>query len=170
MCCGTPLSEALKDSDINVRRSVAWALRSSGDGRAVVSLIETLKDQDLLVRRYAAQALGQIGDPRAIEPLIKAGATEALLKFDQNEVEHARKSILMPQMKVGNLHISLITNSLLQPHGSLNKKISDRLTSKGMAISDRNLVYELGIEDVLELVSVSGDVAKQYIDALKMMV
>jgi hypothetical protein len=141
------------------------------EARAVEPLTELLKkDPSSSVRSDAAQALGQIGDPRAIEPLIKAGATEALLKFDQNEVEHARKSILMPQMKVGNLHISLITNSLLQPHGSLNKKISDRLTSKGMAISDRNLVYELGIEDVLELVSVSGDVAKQYIDALKMMV
>jgi len=52
----------------------------------------------------------------------------------------------------------------------LTKKISDRLASRGMAVSDRNLVYELGIEDVLELVSVSRDVAKQYIDALKMMV
>jgi HEAT repeat protein len=174
-----PLIEALKDPVMGIGKA-ASALGKIGDKRAVEPLIEALKSPDDFLRSLAAFALGEIGDKRAVEPLIEAlkdpysgvrrGAEDSLLKFNQIEVERVRKSIFIRQMKVGELHISLITHSLLQPSGSLNKKVSARLASKGLAVSDRNMVHELEIDDVLELVKVSRDVAKQYIDALKMMV
>ena len=60
--------------------------------------------------------------------------------------------------------------SLLTANRHLHEKISNRLQLKGITITERNLVYELKPDDILELVQVTNDVAKEYIDSLKLLV
>jgi HEAT repeat protein len=73
-----PLVAALRDSDPEVRRAAAGALRLVPDPRAVDPLIAALKDQDTQVRERAAEALGRTRDPRAVARLVKALADRNL--------------------------------------------------------------------------------------------
>ena len=63
-----PLTKALGDAAMSVRRHAAKALGEIGDVRAVEPLIKALGEGN----SSAAGALGKIGDVRAVEPLIKA--------------------------------------------------------------------------------------------------
>lgn len=65
-----PLSAALKDEDVRVRRKAVWSLRDTKNADMVEPLIAALKDTDVEVRIGAAQALGKFKDARAVEPLI----------------------------------------------------------------------------------------------------
>jgi len=76
-----PLIQALKESDVQIRRAAAGALEkvgnaeaveAIGDSRAVEYLIQALMDKEEDVRWYSAMALGEIGDQRALEPLTQA--------------------------------------------------------------------------------------------------
>jgi HEAT repeat protein/beta-lactamase regulating signal transducer with metallopeptidase domain len=66
------LVAALRDSDVEVRRTAANSLGQIEDKRAVPALIAALRDSDGEVRQQAAWALGQLEDRRATEPLIAA--------------------------------------------------------------------------------------------------
>ena len=68
----TALVAALRDSDVEVRRTAANSLGQIEDKRAVPALIAALRDSDEEVRQQAAWALGQLEDRRATEPLIAA--------------------------------------------------------------------------------------------------
>ena len=50
----------LADSDAWVRRTAAWALGETKDGRAVDPLSNMLEDPEAEVRKQAAAALGEI--------------------------------------------------------------------------------------------------------------
>lgn len=63
------LTDALQDSDPDVRRSAALALGELGEWRAVDPLIRALADPAQDVREAAANALVMVGTP-AVEPLI----------------------------------------------------------------------------------------------------
>lgn len=76
----SPLIEALKDENPQVRSFAALALGEIRDTKAVEPLIEILDDPSPEVRMNAAYSLGQIGDVKAVEPLIK------LLKDENGEV------------------------------------------------------------------------------------
>jgi HEAT repeats/PBS lyase HEAT-like repeat len=66
-----PLTRALSDQDLWVRRASRKALEKKG--RPIIDqLIVALKDEDGEVSQDAARALGQSGDDRAIAPLIAA--------------------------------------------------------------------------------------------------
>jgi bilin biosynthesis protein len=66
-----PLTRALSDQDLWVRRASRKALEKKG--RLIIDqLIVALKDEDGEVSQDAARALGQSGDDRAIAPLIAA--------------------------------------------------------------------------------------------------
>ncbi|BAG00611.1 HEAT repeat domain-containing protein [Microcystis aeruginosa] len=66
------LSQALKDSDEDVRRNAAEALGEIGSEKAIPGLIKALEDSDDDVRRKAAEALAEIGSETAIPGLLKA--------------------------------------------------------------------------------------------------
>jgi HEAT repeat protein/beta-lactamase regulating signal transducer with metallopeptidase domain len=66
------LTEAMKDSDAEVRKQAMQALARLGAPVAYEALITALKDEDAEVREQAAFSLGQLGDTRAIDSL--AGA------------------------------------------------------------------------------------------------
>jgi hypothetical protein len=69
-----PLSWALRDEEVTVRREAAYQLclfGKSSQKAAVALLIEALHDLAPDVRSSAALALGASGDPRALEPLVQ---------------------------------------------------------------------------------------------------
>lgn len=76
----TPLIEALKDENPQVRSFAALALGEIRDKKAVEPLLEILDDPSPEVRMNAAYSLGEIGDVKAVEPLIE------LLKDKNGEV------------------------------------------------------------------------------------
>jgi beta-lactamase regulating signal transducer with metallopeptidase domain len=67
-----PLTNALQDSNAEVRRAAARALGELRDQRAVAPLLKALADQDAEVRESAAEALGEIRDTTAASALIQA--------------------------------------------------------------------------------------------------
>ena len=66
------LTEAMKDSDPDVRKQAMEALTRLGAPLAYETLVQALKDEDADVRQQAAFSLGQLADSRAIDPLIVA--------------------------------------------------------------------------------------------------
>ncbi len=64
-----PVGRMLKDENAFVRERAAWVTGWLGDERAVELLIQLLKDAEPDVRRTTAWALGRIGSARAIVPL-----------------------------------------------------------------------------------------------------
>jgi HEAT repeat protein len=67
------LVDALRDSDIEVRRHAAEALGGIEDTAAINALAEALtRDSDASVRKTAAWALGEIEDARAVAALVAA--------------------------------------------------------------------------------------------------
>ncbi|WP_172969765.1 HEAT repeat domain-containing protein, partial [Microcystis aeruginosa] len=66
------LSQALKDSDKNVRRNAVEALANIGSETAIPGLLKALEDSNKDVREYAAYALGNISSETAIAGLLKA--------------------------------------------------------------------------------------------------
>ena len=66
------LTEAMKDSDPDVRKQAMQALTRLGAPLAYETLVQALKDEDAEVREQAAFSLGQMGDSRAIDPLTAA--------------------------------------------------------------------------------------------------
>ena len=90
---GTPLVEALKHSDPQVRENAAKSLGILGNPQAVTPLIQALGDRLRQVREAAAHALGELGDASAIERLrdvatkdrsraVKQAAKQALERFE----------------------------------------------------------------------------------------
>ena len=68
----SPLIDALKDNNPDVRWAAIRALGKLGDPSAVKPIIKALRDEDSGVRKTAAEALGKIGDARATVALIAA--------------------------------------------------------------------------------------------------
>ena len=68
------LIRALRDSDIEVRRTAAMALEGLADPRALEPLIAVIADHEEYgdIRMVAARAIGALGDSRGVEPLIAA--------------------------------------------------------------------------------------------------
>lgn len=66
------LTEAMKDSDADVRKQAMQALARLGAPVAYESLVAALKDEDADMRQQAAFSLGQMRDSRAIGPLTAA--------------------------------------------------------------------------------------------------
>lgn len=66
------LTEAMKDSDPDVRKQAMQALTRLGAPLAYDTLVLALKDEDADVRQQAAFSLGQMRDSRAVDPLIAA--------------------------------------------------------------------------------------------------
>jgi beta-lactamase regulating signal transducer with metallopeptidase domain len=64
------LTEALKDSDKEVRETAMHALVQLRDPRIFDPLVAALKDTNPDVRQQAVFGLGQLRDPRAVEPLM----------------------------------------------------------------------------------------------------
>jgi len=89
----TPLIDALKDEDKDIRYMAARALESIGT-YAVEPLIAELGNNRSRVRVCAAETLGKIGHPKAIEPLI------ATLK-DCNEEETVREYAVYALERIG---------------------------------------------------------------------
>ena len=65
------LSEALSDSEAQVRAVSARGLGRIGSDRAVELLVGALKDSDLKVRRAAVSALGEVGSQEAAGALLE---------------------------------------------------------------------------------------------------
>ena len=71
------LTTAMKDADVEVRRTAAQALGSLEDPRAVDALLAALRDDaDADVRKMAAWALGEIESPRAVAGLSQAARSD----------------------------------------------------------------------------------------------
>jgi HEAT repeat protein/beta-lactamase regulating signal transducer with metallopeptidase domain len=66
------LTEAMKDSDADVRKQAMQALARLGAPVAYEALVAALKDEDAEMREQAAFSLGQMGDSRAVAPLTAA--------------------------------------------------------------------------------------------------
>jgi HEAT repeat protein/beta-lactamase regulating signal transducer with metallopeptidase domain len=66
------LTEAMKDSDPDVRKQAMQALTRLGAPLAYEALVQALKDDDAEIREQAVFSLGQLGDKRAIDPLTAA--------------------------------------------------------------------------------------------------
>lgn len=62
--------EALKNEEMLVRKTAAWAVGQQRHRCAVEQLILALQDEATEVRQTVVTALGQIGDERAIQPLL----------------------------------------------------------------------------------------------------
>ncbi|AKV65434.1 hypothetical protein VL20_199 [Microcystis panniformis FACHB-1757] len=65
------LSQALKDSDWDVRRNAVEALANIGSETAIPGLLKALEDSHEYVRRKAAEVLAEIGSETAIAGLFK---------------------------------------------------------------------------------------------------
>ncbi len=80
------MTEALKDTDVDVRFAAAEALVKLGvPGRVVPALIALLEDKRWYNRRWAAEILGDVGPPAK-------AATPALTKVLKDESEDVRKA------------------------------------------------------------------------------
>jgi HEAT repeat protein len=66
----TPIINALKDQDYDIRRSAVEALGRIKDGRAIEPLLIAMKDQSSYVYSAAAESLASLKDTSSIEPLI----------------------------------------------------------------------------------------------------
>lgn len=82
----------LKDSDANIRASIAELFCQFGDQRAVGTLTELLlSDSDSDVRANAAMALGCIGDKRAISALEWAMQYDKGVDFQGEPIRNSAK-------------------------------------------------------------------------------
>ena len=70
------LTEAMKDSDPDVRKQAMQGLARLGAPIAFETLVAALKDPDSDIREHAASALGRMKDARAVAPLTAALADE----------------------------------------------------------------------------------------------
>ncbi|HKY60740.1 MAG TPA: HEAT repeat domain-containing protein [Gemmatimonadota bacterium] len=66
------LGDAVKDTEVQVRRAAVEALGNMDDARVVPLIVPSLRDDDVQVRRSAADALGNNESAAAVEPLIAA--------------------------------------------------------------------------------------------------
>jgi HEAT repeat protein/beta-lactamase regulating signal transducer with metallopeptidase domain len=66
------LGEAVRDSEVEVRRQAVWALGEIESPAAVPALIRVLRDSDVETRKQAARALGEIESADAIDALSAA--------------------------------------------------------------------------------------------------
>ncbi|MDP6112530.1 MAG: HEAT repeat domain-containing protein [Planctomycetota bacterium] len=69
---GTSIEALLKDKDIGVQKTAAWALGSIRSAGSVSALKEALTEGAIETRAAAAWALGSIGDPASVESLTKS--------------------------------------------------------------------------------------------------
>jgi HEAT repeat protein/beta-lactamase regulating signal transducer with metallopeptidase domain len=66
------LTDAMKDTDADVRKQALQALTRLGVPVAFDTLVASVKDPDADIREHAAFALGRTKDPRAVAPLTAA--------------------------------------------------------------------------------------------------
>jgi HEAT repeat protein len=81
----TPLIEALRDTNAEVRNQAAFALNKLGEA-AVEPLLEALQNENAVVRWNAARVLGGLGDTRALPAL------ERLAREDHTPVNLPRQT------------------------------------------------------------------------------
>ena len=79
--------QLVNDKDDEIRRSAIEILNSTGDERAVKTLIEATRDPDWWVRERAADALAELGDTRAVPALAQ------MLKGDARSVPSAVRAL-----------------------------------------------------------------------------
>ena len=118
------LTEALKDTDADVRKQAMQALTRLGAPVAFEALLAAIKDEDADVRQQAAHSLARLRDTRAVQPLIGAlkdedadvrqqaafalghmGATEAvpgLIAALEDSDEDVRQSAIFGLVKLGD--------------------------------------------------------------------
>lgn len=80
------LRQALKDSDVLVRISVAKALGKMGDSSGIPILIEALKDKRPDVRQDVVKALGKTGDTSVI-PVLREALKDENVKVRQQATD-----------------------------------------------------------------------------------
>lgn len=68
--------DALKDSDVRVRRAAAEALGDVEDQKAAGALEKALEDKDPVVRRLAAQSLGELDNLKRAPGRLVAALTD----------------------------------------------------------------------------------------------
>jgi HEAT repeat protein len=95
------LRSALNDADVNVRRSVAWALGKMGE-QALTALSCLLDDGETAVRRAAVRALGKIGEP----------ALEVLPRMLNDTSSGVRLATVYALGEIGNLALRVLSDSL----------------------------------------------------------
>lgn len=66
-----PLSEFVKDKDVDLRIYAAQALGNQHDARAIPVLLEALQDEDANVRYHAIEGLGKLRAVEAVEALAR---------------------------------------------------------------------------------------------------
>ena len=98
-----PLFAMLRDTDLQVRRRAARALKVLGESDDV-SLIAMLRDEDRKTRRDAALALAKIGGKLALDSL-----TIAL----HDEKRYVRETALEALAKLGNPAVEPLANALV---------------------------------------------------------
>ena len=110
------LAEALKDPDVEVRRSAVLSLSRIGPGAepATSALVEALKDTDVEVRGPAAVALGRIG-PKA------AGVVPGLIALLKDSDHDVRGAAALALARIGNPAASAVP-ALLELTGGEDKQ------------------------------------------------
>ena len=144
------LIQALRDSDVGVRRAAAHSLGNLESKRAVPALIAVLGDGDEEVRKNAAWSLGEIEDQRAASPLA------ALLRDESADV---RKTAAWA---IGELNLETAPAELIRAMRDANPEVRKTAVWAVSEIGDARAVPDLRalIEDP------SPEVRRQAVHAL----
>ena len=99
------LSQALKDSDEDVRGNAVEALGKIGTETAIAGLLKALKDSYFSVRWKAAEALGEIGTEAAMTELIKCLKNPDFVTLNNGDtLSQAREALDTIQNKLKYYH------------------------------------------------------------------
>jgi len=149
------LTEALKDSDAEVRKSAMQALARFRVPAAYDAFVAGLKDSDPEVRQQAAFALSQLRDGRATDPLIGAlkdsdgevrqqaafalsqlrdpravPALTAALKSDQNDEVREQAVFALSQIRDASA-VPALTTALSDPKANVRQQAAFALSQIG---------------------------------------
>ena len=145
------LIRALKDQDVGVRSSAAWALGRIGKSAeaAIPTLIQVLKGQDVSVRKNAAYALMKIETPEAIKDAVSA--LIQLLQSSGEDVDYLKDWLVLGPFPSADLEFDFLTD--IGGERNLNPKVGQQVKAQdGQVLTWKSYRSKGAVVNLLEAI------------------